>query len=256
MVKKRIIPCLLLKAGRCVKGVNFKNHRDVGHPVTNARIYQSQGADELIFLDIEATFSKRAILPDVIEKVTDECFMPFTVGGGIKELADIEVLLRAGADKVSINTAGVENPEFIKKAANRFGKQCIVADINYKLNGKNENEVFIKNGTVGTGLKLEDWVKNAESLGAGEILLTSIDREGTRQGYDIATIKKISQLVSIPVIASGGAGSMEDLRLAIEEGLASAVSMGSILHFTDQNVIKARNYLYTRKINVRLTDRI
>lgn len=256
MVKKRIIPCLLLKNERCVKGVNFKNHRDVGHPVTNARIYQSQGADELIFLDIEASANQRCISPDLIEKVTNECFMPFTAGGGVKTINDIEKLLRAGADKVSINAAAVEDPEFILKAAKKFGKQCIVVDISYKLNEKRENEVFTLNGEKQTGLDPKEWAKKVESLGAGEILLTSIDREGTRTGYDTNLIKEIADSVEIPVIASGGAGSLEDLREAINNGHASAVSLGSILHFTDQNVIKSRNYLFTHGVDVRLTDRL
>lgn len=256
MVKKRIIPCLLLKNERCVKGVNFKNHRDVGHPVTNARIYQSQGADELIFLDIEASVNQRCISQKLIEEVTNECFMPFTAGGGIKTMADIENLLRAGADKVSINTSAVENPQFISEAANKFGKQCIVVDINYKLNEKGENEVFILNGTKATGLSPKKWAKKAEELGAGEVLLTNIDREGTRSGYDIDVIKEISDCLEIPVIASGGAGSLEDLKKVIMGGHASAASLGSILHFTDQNVIKARNYLHTHGVDVRITDRL
>lgn len=252
MVKTRIIPCLLLKNGRCVKGVNFKNHRDVGHPITNAKIYEAQGADELIFLDIQASNKNRQILIKIVEEVAKECFMPFAAGGGVKSLDDIQKLLRAGADKIAVNTFAVQNPKFISAAAKKFGRQCIVTSIDYKKNKKGKKEVFIYNGTRATGLEPQNWAKKAAEEGAGEILLTNIDKEGTRSGYDIETIRQISDSVEIPVIASGGAGSMEDLKEAIQKGHASAVSLGSILHFTDQNVIKARNYLITAGVNVRI----
>lgn len=251
MIKKRIIPCLLLKNGRNVKGVNFSSHRDTGHPVTNAKIYDAQGADELIFLDITASTEDRNILFEIVKQAADECFMPFCVGGGIKTLKDIQKLLRAGADKISINTNAVENPKFVTKAAERFGKQCIVVSIDYKKDKNGEYKVFTHCGTKSTEMNPVDWAKKAESLGAGEILLTNIEKEGTRTGYDLETIRKIADLVDIPVIASGGVGSLEDLKKGIEQGHASAVSLASILHFTDQNVIKVRNYLKTNGIDVR-----
>ncbi|PIS05300.1 MAG: imidazole glycerol phosphate synthase subunit HisF [Candidatus Buchananbacteria bacterium CG10_big_fil_rev_8_21_14_0_10_42_9] len=252
MVKKRIIPCLLLKDGRCVKGVNFMNHRDVGHPVTNAKIYDAQGADELIFLDITASRDKRSILFDIVSQTADECFMPLTVGGGIAALEDIQELLRAGADKISINTIAAEQPKFITDAAKRYGKQCIVVAIDYKQNDNGKLEVFTHSGSKATGLDPVEWAKEAERLGAGEILLTNIDQEGTRGGYDIATIRQVADALSIPVIASGGVGSLEDLAKGINEGHASAVSLGSILHFTNQSVIKARDYLHTLNVPVRI----
>lgn len=242
---------MLLKKGRCVKGVNFKNHLDVGHPVTNAKIYDAQGADELIFLDITANKEERHILIDIVEKTASECFMPLTVGGGIKTISDIDKVLRAGGDKVSINTTAVENPRFIGQAAKKFGRQCIVVAIDYKLNKKRKNEVFIYNGTKATGRDSIEWAREVADLGAGEILLTNIDKEGTRSGYDIEIIREVSGAVNIPVIASGGAGNLEDLKKAIIDGHASAVSLASIFHFTDQNVIKARNYLKTWGVDVR-----
>jgi len=251
MIKTRIIPCLLLKDGRCVKGINFSNYRDVGHPITNAKIYDAQGADELIFLDIAASTEKRKILIDIVEKTADECFMPLTVGGGIRSLEDIGNLLRAGADKISVNTIALEDPKFISESSRKYGKQCIVVSIDYKLNDKKELEVFTHGGTKPAGKSPFDWAIEAANLGAGEILLTNIDKEGTRGGYDIGAIRKISDSVNIPIIASGGAGSLEDLKRGVEEGHASAVSLASILHFTDQNVIKARNYLSTHGIDVR-----
>lgn len=252
MVKKRIIPCLLLKEGRCVKGINFANHRDVGHPVTNAKIYDAQGADELIFLDITASTEKRGILIDIVQKTADECFMPLTVGGGIRSLEDINNILRAGADKISINTIAVENPKFIRESSQKYGKQCIIVSVDYKLNKDKNLEVFTHGGTNFTGKDPVEWAIKAVELGAGEILLTNIDKEGIRAGYDIETIRKVSDCVNVPVIASGGAGTLEDLKATIVEGHASAVSLASILHFTDQNVIKARNYLNTHGIEVRI----
>lgn len=252
MIKKRIIPCLLLKNGRCVKGVNFSDHRDTGHPVTNAKIYDSLGADELIFLDIDASGEERGLLLEIISETADECFMPLTVGGGIKTIGDIQSILRAGADKISINTTAVKNPEFITESANVFGKQCIVVSIDYKKNDGGKYEVFTHSGTKATGLNPYEFALKCANLGAGEILLTNIDKEGKREGYDLEMIKKVADAVSIPVIASGGAGDMEDLKKAIVDGHASAVSLGSIFHFTDQNVIKARNYLHTHAVPVRI----
>ncbi len=252
MIKNRIIPCLLLKEGRCVKGVNFVNHRDTGHPVTNAKIYDAQGADELIFLDITASAAERSILYDIISATAEECFMPLTVGGGIRTMEDIHNLLRIGADKVAINTVAVENHALITAGAAKYGKQCIVVSIDYKINDKGEAEVFTHSGLQPTGLDPIAWAKKVESLGAGEIMFTSIDREGMRQGYDFELLKQVTSAVGIPVIASGGAGDLEDLRRAIVESGASAVSLGSLLHFTDQNVIKMRNYLHTHGVAVRI----
>ena len=217
MVKKRIIPCLLFKDGRCVKGVNFKNHRDVGYPVTNAKVYDAQGADELIFLDITASYEGRNILTEMVAAMADECFMPLTAGGGIKNLNDIHQLLRVGADKVAINTAAVENPHFITKAAEKYGKQCIVVSIDYKKNEQGQNEVYTHSGSQATGLDPVDWAKKVWQLGAGEILLVSIDKEGTRTGYDFEILKQVAQLVDIPVIASGGVGTLTDLKTALQE---------------------------------------
>ncbi|MDP2586345.1 MAG: glycosyl amidation-associated protein WbuZ [Candidatus Komeilibacteria bacterium] len=251
MVKKRIIPCLLFKNGRCVKGVNFSNHRDVGHPVTNAKVYDAQGADELIFLDITASAEEHEILLEMVKEMADECFMPLAVGGGVKTIKDIQNLLRAGADKIAINTAAVENPDFITQAAKKFGKQCIIVSIDYKKNIAGQNEVFTHSGTKPTGLEPVAWAKQVWQLGAGEILLTNIDKEGTRTGYDFEVLKTVAEMVDIPVIPNGGAGSMTDLKTAFTQAGASAVALGSILHFTDQSVIKARNYLITQGVDVR-----
>ncbi len=247
MIKKRIIPCLLLKNGRCVKGINFTNHRDVGHPITNAKIYDAQGADELILLDITANNENRDILYEIIQKTADECFMPLTVGGGIKTLEDIQKLLRAGADKVAINTHAVDNPEFISKAAEVFGKQCIVISVDYK-----NNKVYTHSAARKTKKEPVSWAQEAAKRGAGEILLTDIAKEGTRSGYDLEIIKAAVKAVEIPVIASGGAGSLEDLKKAFLEANASAAALASILHFTDQSVIKIRNYLSAEGIEVRI----
>ncbi len=252
MIKNRIIPCLLVKGGRCVKGVNFDSHRDTGHPVTNAKIYDAQGADELIFLDITASEAERGILYDIISATAEECFMPLTVGGGVRTMEDIHNLLRIGADKVAINTAAVENPGIITAGAEKYGKQCIVVSIDYKLNDAGVFEVFTHSGSVATGLDPISFAKKVEALGAGEIMFTSINHEGMRKGYDFEMLKKVTNAVGIPVIASGGAGDLEDLRRAIVESGASAVSLGSLLHFTDQNVIKMRNYLHTHGVPVRI----
>ena len=252
MVKKRIIPIILLKEGRCVKGVNFKNFRDVGNPTTVARVYDAQKADELVFLDIMANHEDRSTLFEVVRKTADECFMPLCVGGGVKSISDIRVLLKNGADKVSINTAAVENPTLVEEAVKIFGSSTILVSIDVKKTEKFGHEVFTHSGTVATGLNALDWAKQVERLGAGEILITSIDQEGTRNGYDLDLVKVIVNNVGIPVIASGGVGNLKDLEDGINIGGASGVSLGSILHFTDQNVIKARNYFKTVGINVRM----
>lgn len=257
MLKTRLIPVLLLKNGRMVKTKNFSSLRDVGDPVTSARIYNHQTVDELVFLDISETTDDKKILFEIINKVAGECFMPLAVGGGIKSIEDIRRLLEAGADKVLINTAAVETPEIIREAANIFGSSTIVVSIDAKKidshDGRNNQkyEVYIKNGKCPTGLDPIKWAKKAEELGAGEILITSIDQEGTMNGYDLQLIKSISDNVSIPVIANGGAGKLEDFYEAITFAEASAVAAASIFHFTDQSPIKVRSYLNYRNIQVR-----
>lgn len=250
MLKKRLIPCLLLKNGRCVKGVQFKNFRDTGNPVTAARIYENQGADELIFLDITATVERREPYYKLIQNVADQCFMPITFGGGIREVEHIRKFLLAGADKVSINSAAVEKPELIREGARIFGKQCIIVSIDAKKTDRGY-EVYTHSGTRATGLDVFEWAKKAAELGAGELLITSIDNEGTRKGYDLEVIRKVSDSVGIPVIASGGAGTLQHLVDGITIGGASAVSAASIFHFTDQSPIKAKAFMKTAGIDVR-----
>jgi len=251
MLKKRLIPVLLLKEGRMVKTIKFDKLREVGFPVTTAKVYDAQGADELIFLDIEASSKNRDITMDVIKNVAEHCFMPLTVGGGIRTLEDIRKLLSAGADKVSINTAAVENPDFIKQACNKFGDQCIIVSIDVKKNDEGKYEVFTHGGKNATGLDPIGWAKKAESLNAGEILITSIDKEGTMDGYDLDLVKEVVNAVSIPVIAHGGVGTLKHLAEGILDADASAVAAASIFHFTDQSPIKARRYMKGANIDVR-----
>ena len=265
MLKKRLIPCLLLKNGRCVKGVQFKDFRDTGHPISNAKIYDSQGADELIFLDINATNEGREPLFDIVRTAAEQCFMPLCAGGGISAVEHIHKMLLAGADKVAINTAAVENPALITEGAKIFGAQCIVVAIDVRkvqessgspvspaepeMGGK--YEVFTHSGTKATGMDPVEWAKKAVSLGAGELLVTSIDHEGMRKGYDLELTRAVADAVNAPVIASGGVGSLQDLVDGITLGHASAVSCGSILHFTDQSVIKAKAYMKNAGLDVR-----
>ncbi len=251
MLKTRIIPSLLLKDGRMVKSIKFTNYRDVGHPLTTAKIYDAQRADELLFLDISASREGRKILFDLVRQVAEECFMPLGVGGGIASIEDVREILKSGADKVVINTAAVENPEFITKAATRFGSSTIVVSIDVKKNTGGSNEVFIRGASMPTGLDPVSWAKQVEQLGAGEILITSIDQEGTLSGYDLDLVGQIASAVSIPVIAHGGAGKLSDFKEAIIAG-ASAVSAASIFHFTDQSPIKTRKYLFDAGVNVRV----
>ena len=251
MLKVRLIPSLLLREGRCVKGVNFTDFRDTGNPVTAAKIYDAQGADELLFLDITASTEKRNILFDIVARTADECFMPLCVGGGIRTIDDIRKLLVVGADKVSINTAAVDKPEFINEAAEVFGNQCIVVATDVKRHENGEYEVYTNCGTKATGLNPMEWAVESVKQGAGELLLTSIDLEGTRKGYDLGLIRKISDSVEVPVIASGGVGSLQDLVDGIVKGHASAVSAASIFHFTDQSIIKARTYMKEAGLDVR-----
>ncbi len=251
MLKTRIIPSLLLKDGRMVKSVQFADYRDVGHPVTTAKIYDAQRADELLFLDISASREDRKTFLDLVQTVAEECFMPLGVGGGITSVNEIRDLLKSGADKIVINTAAVENPELIQDAARRFGSSTIVVSIDVKKNPNGRDEVFIRGASEPTGLDPVVWAKQVEDLGAGEILLTSVDREGTMAGYDLPLLAGVVSKVSIPVIAHGGAGKLSDFKDAISAG-ASAVSAASIFHFTDQSPIKARKYLFDQGVNVRV----
>ena len=256
MLTKRIIPCLDVKDGRVVKGVNFINLRDAGDAVENAKYYDRAGADELVFLDITASHEKRNTTLELARKVAESIFLPFTVGGGIRSIDDIRNLLKAGCDKVSINTSAVKDPDFIKKSSSRFGSQCIVVAIdarcNTKTRVKQDWEVFINGGRTPTGLDAVKWAKSVERLGAGEILLTSMDYDGTKEGYDIPLTSRISEAVKIPVIASGGAGNLEHLYEALTDGKADAVLAASIFHFREYSVLQAKEYLKERKVAVRL----
>jgi cyclase len=251
VLKKRLIPKLLLKEGRTVKGVAFENLRDVGNPVTNARIYNAQGADELIFLDITASQEKRAILYEIISRTAEECFMPFTAGGGVRTLDDVRQLLRAGADKVSVNTAAVEHPEFLSEAANRFGRQCMIGAIDYRKESDGGCRIYTHGGTVKVDKEPLAWARELQDLGVGEILLTSIDRDGTNQGLDLELIRKVADALDVPVIASGGVGTLLHLKEGYIDGHTAALAVGSLFHFTDQSPIKAQYYLRGQGVDVR-----
>ncbi len=269
MLTKRIIPCLDIKNGRVVKGVNFVDLKDAGDPVENAGFYDRELADELVFLDITASHEKRDTTVKLVKRVADSVFLPFTVGGGIRTIADIRNLLNAGCDKVSINTAAVKDPLFVKRAASRFGSQCIVVAIDAKRStihdprstpralradrpGGKKWEVFINGGRTPTGIDAVKWARRMEGYGAGEILLTSMDYDGTKRGYDIELTSKISRSVKIPVIASGGAGVPEHLYRALTEGRADAVLAASIFHYKEYRVKEVKEYLKKRKVLVRL----
>jgi cyclase len=253
---KRIIPCLDVDAGRVVKGVQFVDIRDAGDPVEVARRYDEQGADEITFLDITASSDQRDTMVHVVEQVAGEVFIPLTVGGGIREVSDIRRMLNAGADKVGINTAAVFNPDFVREAAERFGSQCIVVAIDAKqvsVAGEPLRwEIFTHGGRKPTGIDAVEWARRMVSLGAGEILLTSMDRDGTRDGFDLALTRAISEAVAVPVIASGGVGNLEHLAEGILEGKADAVLAASIFHFGEYTVNDAKQYLAGRGIEVRL----
>ena len=251
MLKVRLIPSLLLLNGRCVKGVRFADFRDVGHPITAARVYDAQGADELLFLDITASVENRSTLFEVMARAAEECFMPLTAGGGVRSLGDIRTLLRCGADKVSINTAAVERPAFIREAAETFGRQCIMVSIDCRRRADGRYEVVTRRGQDATGRDPLAWAQEAEAHGAGEILLTALDREGTRQGYDVELTRAVAKGVRVPVIAAGGAGSLQHLVDGVAAGGASAVSAASLFHFTDQSVIKAKAYMRNAGLDVR-----
>ena len=252
MLKKRIIPCLDVKDGRVVKGINFVDLIDAGDPVEQASIYNENGADEICFLDITASSDKRDILLDTVKKTAECCFVPLTVGGGVRSIQDIRKLLLAGADKVSINTAAIKNPDLIKESTNKFGSQCIVVAIDAKKTKDNTWEVFTHGGRQPTQLNAVEFAKLAEKNGAGEILLTSMDRDGTKEGYDIELTKKISNCLNIPVIASGGAGTLEHLKDGIKDGGASAVLAASIFHFGKYSISEAKEYLKKEDVPVRL----
>nr|WP_274542981.1 imidazole glycerol phosphate synthase subunit HisF [Phorcysia thermohydrogeniphila] len=251
MLAKRIIPCLDVKEGRVVKGVNFVNLVDAGDPVENAKVYDEQGADELVFLDITASYEKRKIMIDVVRRTAEQVFMPLTVGGGIRTVEDIRELLNAGADKVSINTAAVKNPELITLGAKLFGSQCIVVAIDAKRVG-NRWEVFIHGGRTPTGKDAVEWAKEAVDRGAGEILLTSMDRDGTKMGYDIELTRAIAEAVSVPVIASGGAGTKEHFYEGLVEGKADAVLAASVFHFREISIPELKAFLKEKGVPVRL----
>lgn len=255
MLAKRIIPCLDVKEGRVVKGVNFLELKDAGDPVETAKVYDEAGADELVFLDITASYENRDIIIDVVKKTAGCVFMPLTVGGGIKTLEDIRKLLKAGADKVSINTSAVKNPEFVKESALRFGSQCIVVAIDAKRTPKEGGyyfQVYTHGGRTPTGIDAIKWAQEVERLGAGEILLTSMDRDGTKDGYDIELTKLISESVSIPVIASGGAGKLEHFYEGIVFGKADAVLAASLFHYGIITIKEVKEFLASKGVRVRL----
>lgn len=252
MLAKRIIPCLDVKAGRVVKGVKFVGLKDAGDPVEAARAYDRAGADELVFLDITASHEKRGILMDVVRRTAEQCFMPLTVGGGVKSLEDIRALLKTGADKVAINTAAVLQPSLLSRGARAFGAQCLVVAIDAKKVRAGRWEVFLHGGRTATGLDAVAWARRAARLGAGEILLTSMDADGTQDGYDLALTRAVSEAVPVPVIASGGAGNLKHLVDVLQKGRADAVLAASIFHYRKYTIGQAKRYLKRRGIPVRL----
>ena len=251
MLAKRIIPCLDVRDGRVVKGVNFVNIRDAGDPVELARYYSDQGADEIVFLDITATHEARRTVAHVVEKTAEQVFVPLTVGGGIRTLEDFRELLRAGADKISVNSAAVARPELITQAAERFGSQCVVLAVDARSRGDGAWEVVVAGGRKPTGLDLLDWVKRGEALGAGEILLTSMDADGTKAGFDLPMTRAVTEAVGIPVIASGGCGSLSHFAQVFEETGCDAALAASLFHFGELTVPQVKDYLRARNIPVR-----
>jgi cyclase len=251
MLKARIIPCLDVKDGRVVKGVNFVNLRDAGDPVEQATIYDQAGADELCFLDITASHEDRETIFDVVRRTAEQCFMPLTVGGGVRAVEDIRKLLLAGADKVSINTAAVDNPDLIRAAAEKFGSQCIVVAVDAKRNDAGGFEIFTHGGRKATGIEANGWARRMAELGAGEILLTSMDRDGTGEGFDIELTRAIADAIPIPVIASGGVGTLDHLVDGIREGHATAVLAASIFHFGTYSIGQAKAFMQAAGVAVR-----
>ena len=252
MLVKRVIPCLDVKEGRVVKGVKFLGLKDAGDPVEAAKFYDRSGADELVFLDITASHEKRNTMLDVVRRTAEQAFMPLTVGGGVRTCEDIRELLKAGADKVSLNTAAVERPALVKEAARRFGSQCVVVAIDAKRAGKAKKwQVYTHGGRKNRGMDVVVWAKKVERLGAGEILLTSMDRDGTRDGYDLELTRAVSQAVRVPVIASGGVGNLEHLAQGLTKGKADAVLAASIFHFKEHTIKQAKQYLKRKGIPVR-----
>lgn len=254
MLSKRILPCLDVKAGRVVKGVNFVNLQDAGDPVELAKVYNEAGADELVFLDITATHEDRATILDVVYRTAEQVFIPLTVGGGIQSLENVKALLRSGADKVSINSAAVRDPDLINRASDRFGNQCIVVAIDARRRNNSENpgwDVYVRGGRENTGLDAFLWAQEVEKRGAGELLVTSMDADGTQAGYDIDITRAIANAVEIPVIASGGAGNCEHIYTALTEGKAEAALLASLLHYGQLSVAEIKNYLRDRNVPVR-----
>ena len=252
MLSVRIIPCLDVKNGRVVKGINFVNLKDAGDPVEQAKIYDKEGADELCFLDITASSEGRDTLFDVVSRTAENCFMPLTVGGGVRNIDDIRMLLLSGADKVSINTAAVKNPRFVKEAAEKFGSQCIVIAVDPKCVGINKYEIFTHGGRQSTGIDALEWVEMMESYGAGEILLTSMDRDGTKDGYDLELTKAVSNTVDIPVVASGGVGNPQHMVDGVIKGHASAVLAASIFHYGEFSITEVKEHLAMAGLPIRL----
>ncbi len=251
MISKRIIPCLDVKDGRVVKGVQFLNLKDAGDPVEIAKKYSIDGADEITFLDITASHENRNTMIDVVKRTASEVFVPLTVGGGVRVLEDVRNLLLAGADKVAINTAAVKNPEFVKDAAEKFGSQCIVVAIDARSDGSGGWEVYTHGGREPAGIDAVEWAGKMESLGAGEILLTSMDKDGTKDGYDLELTRTVSRRVNIPVIASGGAGNIEHLFEGIKDGEADAVLVASIFHYGEYTIEETKEYLIDKGITIR-----
>ena len=252
MYTKRIIPCLDVKDGRVVKGTNFVGLRDAGDPVELASVYDSERADELVLLDITASNEERNTMVQVVSSCASQVFIPFTVGGGIRTVEDMRNMLKAGADKISLNTAAIKNPELIRFGAEKFGRQCIVLAVDARRSGENSWEVYINGGRTPTGLDCLDWVKKAVALGAGEVLLTSMDADGTKDGYDIALTRAVSEAVGVPVIASGGAGTLEHFYEVLTEGKADAVLAASVFHYGQFTVRQVKEYLKSRGVEVRL----
>ncbi len=251
MLKKRIIPCLDVKNGRVVKGINFLDLVDAGDPVEQAKYYSESGADEICFLDISASIEQRGTLIDVVKKTANEVFIPLTVGGGISSISDIQALLKAGADKISINSAAIKNPNLIKESSEYFGNQCIVVAVDAK---KIDNDwyVYSHGGTKKTGILALEWINNVQELGAGEILLTSMDKDGTKSGFDLELLEKVSEFIKIPVIASGGVGKLEHFYEGIKRGKANALLAASVFHFNEISIKEVKAYLLNKNVEVRI----